>query len=196
MQSFLFVDDTLFFIPGTPQQVSKPLRALIALLEEYGEVSGYKLHKGKCGVVFYGPSRLPPGTVLYGVKVCTKVKYLGTWLAQASIMEQYQGPLSKLMIKAQFLASLPLRVEEKIQALYIWAYPVLRHMAVLFFPTQQVIRKANMAMRIALGIRSWVLPTAQWRLPREKGGYVLGTAGDFLLWCHSSVYVKALSLPV
>ena len=80
VQSFVFVDDTLFFIPGTPRQVRTTLRAPIALLEEYGEVSGYKLNKGKCGVVFQGPDQLPQGTVLFGVKVCTKVKYLGTRL--------------------------------------------------------------------------------------------------------------------
>ena len=34
-------------------------------------------------------------------------------------MEQYQGPLAKLFVKAQFLASLPMRVEEKISALYL-----------------------------------------------------------------------------
>jgi hypothetical protein len=30
----------LFFIPGTPQQVRTTLQALVALLEEYGELSG------------------------------------------------------------------------------------------------------------------------------------------------------------
>ena len=89
----------------------------------------------------------------------SKVKYLGTWLGHATILDQYQRPLAKLMGKAQFLASLPLKAEEKVQALHTWAYLVLRHIAVLFFPTHQIIRKANLAMRVALGIRSWALPT-------------------------------------
>ena len=100
VQSFVFADDTLLFIPGTPQQVRTTLQALIAFLEEYGEVSGYRLSKGRCGVVFQGPNRLPQCILLFGVKVCTKVKYLGTWLGQATIMEQFQGLLSKLMVKA------------------------------------------------------------------------------------------------
>ena len=62
----------------------------------------------------------------------------------------------------------------------------------LFFPTQQVMWQANMAMRIALGNRNSALPTTQWILPYKKGRYALGTLGDFLLWCHSPVYVKAL----
>ena len=74
---------------------------------------------GKCGVVFQGPDPLPPGTFLYGVRVCTKVNYLGTWLGHASVFDQYQVPLAKLMVKAQFLASLPLKSEEKNQAQYI-----------------------------------------------------------------------------
>ena len=168
------------------------LDSLLQLLRQYGEVSGYRLNMDKCGVVFQGPGTPPPGTVLYGVLVRSKVKYLGTWLRHATVLDQYQGPLAKLMIKARFLASLPLKAEEKIQALYTWAYPVLQHIAILFFPTQQVIRKANMAMRVVLGIRSWVLPTTHWKLPHNRGGYALGSAGDFLLWCHSAAYVRAL----
>ena len=188
----LFADDTLFFIPGTPGQVRATLESLLQLLRQYGEVLGYRLNMDKCGVVFQGPDAPPPKTVLYGVQERSKVKYLGTWLGHAIVLDQYQGPLAKLVVKAQFLASLPLIAEEKIQALYAWAYLVLRHIAILFFPTQQVIRKANMAMRVAPGIRSWVLPTTQWKLPHNRGGYALGSAGDFLLRCHLAAYVRAL----
>ena len=73
------------------------------------------------------------------------------------------------MIKAHLSAFLPLKAEEKRQALYTWVYPVHRHIGVLFFPTQHVIRKANMAMRIAPGIRSWALPTTYWKLPHNRG---------------------------
>ena len=191
VESFLFVDDTLFFIPGTPAQVNATLQTLLGLLRSYGDVSGYRLID-KCGIVFQGPDTLPKGTVLYEVKVRTKVKCLGTWLGEASIMEQYQGPPAKLFVKAQFLASLPMRVEVKISALYLLAYPVLRHIAVLFFPTQQVIKKANMAMRVALGIRSWALSTLHWRLPAAQGGYSLGTAREYLLSCHSTAYTRVL----
>ena len=171
VESFLFADDTLFFILGTPAQVKATLQTLLGLLRNYREVSRYRLNIDKCGIVCQGPDALPQGIVLYGVKVHTKVKYLGTWLGEVSIMEQYQGPLAKLFVKAQFLAFLPMRVEEKISALYIWAYSVLRHVAVLFFLTQQVMRKANMAMRVALGICSWAQPTLHWRLPAAQGGY-------------------------
>ena len=51
-----------------------------------------------------------------------------------------------------------------------------------------------MAMRVALGIRSWALPTTHWKLPHKRGGYVLGSAGDFLLWCHSTAYVRVLKV--
>ena len=68
-------------------------------------------------------------------------------------MDQYQVPLAKLTVKAPFLALLPLTAQVKIQALYTWVYPMLRHIAVIFFPTPAVIKRANMAMRIALGIR-------------------------------------------
>ena len=87
-------------------------------MEVYGRVSGYRLNVDKCGVVFQGPDTRPPGTVLYGVQVRSKVKYLGTWLGHATVLDEYQGPLAKLMVKVQFLTSLPLKEEEKIQALY------------------------------------------------------------------------------
>ena len=96
------------------------------------------------------------------------------------------------MVEAQFLASLPLKAEEKIQAKYIWVYLVLRHIAILFFPTHQVIRKPNVAMCISLGIRTWCLPTMHWKLRYERGGYALGSARNFLLWCHSLAYVRTL----
>ena len=153
------------------------LDSLLQLVRQYGEVSGYRLNMDKCKVLFQGLDAPPPGTVLHGVLVRSKVKYLSTRLGHATVLDQYQGPLAKLMVKAQFLASLPLKAEEKIHALYIWAYPVLWHIAVLFFPTQQVIRKANMAMRVALSIRSWALPTTQRKLPHNRGGYALGSAG-------------------
>ena len=130
------------------------MESLLQLLWQYGDVSGDLLNMDKCGVVFQGPDARPPGTVLYGVLVRSKIKNLGTWLGHATVLDQYQGPLAQRMVKAQFLASLPLKAGGEIQALYTWAYPVLRHIAVLFFPTQHVIRKANMAMRVALGIRS------------------------------------------
>ena len=178
VESFLFADDTLFFIPGTPSQVKATLQTLLGLLRSYGDVSGYRLNIDKCGIVCQGPDALPPGTVLYGVRVRTKVKYLGAWLGEASIMDQSQGSLAKLFVKAQFLASLPMRAEEKISALYLWAYPVLRHVAVLFFPTQQVTRKANMAMRVALGIRIWALPTPTGGYCRCRGDTHWGRWGN------------------
>ena len=75
VQSFLFADDTLFVIPGTPGQVRTALESLLLLLQQYGEVSGCWLNMDKCGVVFQGPGAPPPGTILYGVQVRSKVKY-------------------------------------------------------------------------------------------------------------------------
>ena len=122
-----------------------------------------------------------------------QVSWYAAWLGDHSgtVLETFV----QIYGEGQFLASLPLKVEGKIQDLYIRAYPVLRHIAVLFFPTQQIIRKPNMAMRIALGICRWALPTKHWRLLQERGGVSLGSTGDVLLWCHSTVYVTALRSP-
>ena len=76
----------------------------------------YRLNIDKCGIVCQGLDALPQGTVLFAVKVQTKVKYPGTWLREASIVEQ--GPLAELFVKAQFLAFLAIRVEEKSSVLY------------------------------------------------------------------------------
>ena len=85
-------------------------------------------------------------------------------------MEQFHGPLAKLQAKAWFLASLPLTEKERVQALHLWAYPVLRHVAVQFFPTMEVIRKANMAMRTSLQIKNWDLPLSCWQQLVDGGG--------------------------
>ena len=66
-------------------------------------------------------------------------------------------------MKAQFLATLRLTESEKVQALHLWAYPVLRHVALQFFPTPQVMRRANMAMQTALHVRNWDLPVSCWQ---------------------------------
>ena len=108
-------------------------------------------------------------------------------------MEQFQGPLATLQAKAQFLATLLLRESEQVQALHLWAYPVLQHVALQFFPTPQVIPRANMAMRTALQ-RNSDLPVSCRQQPRDKGGYDLGTAGDYMLWVHSQVFVQILRL--
>ena len=97
------------------------------------------------------------------VRVSQKVKYLGTWLGHATVMEQFQGPLAKLQPKAQFLASLPLTEAEKVQALHLWVYPVLRHVAQQFFPSIADIRGANMAMCTAPQVKNWDLPVSCWQ---------------------------------
>ena len=65
------------------------LESLLRLLRQYGDASGCRLNMDKCGVVFQGPHAPPPGTVLYGVSVRSKVKYLGTWLGHATVLNQY-----------------------------------------------------------------------------------------------------------
>ena len=45
-----------------------------------------------------------------------KVKYLGIWLGNATVMQQFQGTLPKL--QAQFLATLPLTESKKVQHLH------------------------------------------------------------------------------
>ena len=47
-------------------------------------------------------------------------------------------------------------------------------------------------MCIALGIRNQALPTTHWKVLQERGGFTPGSVGDFLLWCHSTMSVKAL----
>ena len=51
-----------------------------------------------------------------------------------------------------------------------------------------------MAMRTALQVRNWDPPVSCWQQPRDKGGYDLGTAGDYMLWVHSQVFVQMLRL--
>ena len=57
-----------------------------------------------------------------------------------------------------------------------------------------MIHHANMAMRTALQVRNWDLPVSCWQQPGDKGGYNVGTAGDYMLWVHSQVFVQILCL--
>ena len=81
---------------------------------------------------------------------------------------------------------------EKVQALHLWTYPVIRHMALHFFPSDKDVRHANMAMRTTLGIRNWDVPTSHWQREPAHGGYSLGTAGDCALRTHSLPFVRLL----
>ena len=83
--------------------------------------SGYKLDLKKCGVVMQGQEWPNMQESIAGLRVCRKIKYLGTWLGQATVMKQFQGPLAKLQAKAQFLATLPITEAQKVQALHLWA---------------------------------------------------------------------------
>ena len=94
-----------------------------------------------------------------GFKICYKVKYLGTWLGEVSVYEQYLGPLGKLQAKPQLLSSLPLSSAEKVHALHLWAYPVMRHVlshiqghSACQHGYKSSARHANMGMRAAPGI--------------------------------------------
>ena len=68
----------------------------------------------KCGVVLQGHEWPDIKVPIAGFKVCRKVKDLGKWLENASVMEQFHGPSAKLQAKAQFSATLPLRENEKV----------------------------------------------------------------------------------
>ena len=119
MRSFLYADDTLVFIPGSLPTVRQGLQGLRELLTHYGDVSGYKLNMRKCGVVLQGIEWNSTEATISGFHIRHKVKYLGTWLGNATVMEQFQGPLAKLQAKAQFLATLPMTECEKVQALHL-----------------------------------------------------------------------------
>ena len=76
VESFLFTDDTLFFILGTPAQVRATLQTLLGLPRQYGDVSRYRLNIDKCVIVCQGPDTLPHGTLLLVRRYARK---LNTW---------------------------------------------------------------------------------------------------------------------
>ena len=192
LRAVLYADDTLIWVPGGPAEVEPKMRELLGLLVEYGEVSGYHLNRATCAIVPQGWDAEEWPEEVAGLTVAKKARYLGVWLGQVGEEEQFQGPLAKALTKASFLARLPLSTTEKVKILEIWLYPVLGHVAAVIRPPSKVLSKAGQIMRIALGIKSWTLPTLHMTQPEERGGYRLQRATDYLHWAHSRTYVHFL----
>ena len=192
LRAFLYADDTLIWVPGTPAEVEPKVRELLGLLVEYGEVSGYRLNRTKCAIVPQGWDEEDWPKEVAGLSVAKKTRYLGVWLGQVGEEEQYQGPLAKAMTKASFLARLPLSTAEKVKVLETWLYPVLGHVAAVIRPPSRVLSRAGQIMRMALGIKSWTLPTLHMTQPEDRGGYKLQRVTDYLHWAHSRTYVNFL----
>ena len=91
MRGFLYADDTLVFILDSLPTVRQGLQGLRELLTHYWEVSGYKLGMRKCGVVLQGIEWNNTEVTISGFHMQRKVKYLGTWLGNATVWSSSKG---------------------------------------------------------------------------------------------------------
>ena len=114
---FLYADDTLVWIEGSPTEVQASVRKLKGIMQEYGDHTGQRLNVSKCAVILQGDWGSLPITSLEGIPVEPYVRYLGWHLGKMAPFDLYAAALRKFETKAQQLGTLPLSDKEKVAAL-------------------------------------------------------------------------------
>ena len=98
------------------------VEAVLYVLGIFGHYSGLKINRGKSYALVKTRSRECP-THIAGLHVQQKLKYLGVLLGHVSPSEAYGPVISKMMLQARHLSTLPLPLEEKTAILQTWISP-------------------------------------------------------------------------
>ena len=159
IKQYLYADDTMIWIPGDRSRVQQVGEQLMAAMREYAEFSGQELNVDKCEVVLQGNWTNKDFTV-GGIKVGTKIKYLGVYIGKATAEQQYAGPKRRFDQKMYFLQNTSLTQEEKAEAIRTWGLPVFAVVAKLVYPTEEVLRGLEASIRRAMGVRPMGMTTA------------------------------------
>ena len=137
-QVFLYADDSMVWVPGTPAEVQAQTLHLTRVMAQYAQFTGQTLNLAKSKAVVQGDWGPMGITQVGGIQLVKAVKYLGWYVGDMGPVEQYTGPMRKYKLKCQQLEMLPLTLEEKAQALATWAYPVFDVVGRMAYPMDKI----------------------------------------------------------
>uniref|UniRef100_A0A7S1I8F4 Reverse transcriptase domain-containing protein n=1 Tax=Eutreptiella gymnastica TaxID=73025 RepID=A0A7S1I8F4_9EUGL len=82
VKTFLYADDSLLWVEGNPQEVSRTVAELKEIMREYGNYTGQRLNLSKCSAILQGDWGQVPISHIEGIQVEKYVRYLGWHLGE------------------------------------------------------------------------------------------------------------------
>ena len=111
-------------------------------------------------------------------------------LGHLTVEQAYGTVIAKMLLRAQYISTLPLTLGETASVLKIWAAPCVYLSAQVYFPSPSVVQQLNAVQSVALGLNSRGLNWDILAEPAAKGGIALAPLGSYALWIHSQGFVQ------
>ena len=186
-------DDLLLYIPISPALICPLIPDIMYTLRRYAKFVGLKINLDKSAFLLRGfwTDRQKTKLASTGIPVQSKVKYLGNLFGDVTPDEAFAPHLSRALARAQFAATLPLTMSERVHVLQEWILPLMIYPARAYFPTEDVCTKLANVYRVTLRLSSWGLTLPILQLPPKLGGALLPKPSLFLLWQHATHFVMS-----
>ena len=180
----IYADDLLLYIPVSPALICPLIPDIMCTLRRYAKFVGLRINLDKLAFLLRGfwTDRQKTKLENTGIPVQSKVKYLGNLFGDVTPDEAFAPHLSRALARAQFAATLPLTMPERVHLLQEWILPLMIYPARAYFPTEDVCTKLANVYRVALRLSSWGLTLPIVQLPPKLGGALLPKPSLFLLW--------------
>ena len=154
VEILLYADDILLLFRGSGRRTVGNVEAMLYVLGIFGHYSGLTINRGKSYALVKTRSRECP-THIAGLQVQQKLKYLGVLLGHVSPSEVYGPVISKMMLRARHLSTLPLPLEEKTALLQMWISPWCCLTARVHRPNLHVERQMHVLQATAFSMSCW-----------------------------------------
>ena len=188
VEILLNADDMLLLFRGIGHRTVGDVEAALYVLGVFGHYSGLTINRGKLYALVKTRSRECP-THIAGLHVQQKLKYLGVLLGHVTPSEAYGPVISKMMLRARHLSTLPLPLEEKTALLQMWISPCCYLTARVHRPNLHVERPMYAIQAIALSMSCWGLTRGILAEPASRGGVEMASLAAYIQWVHSHSFV-------
>ena len=184
----LYADGILLLFRGSGRRTVGNVEAVLYVLGIFGHYSGLTINRGKSYALVKMRSRECP-THIAGLQVQQKLKFLGVLLGHISPSEAYGTVISKMMLRARHLSTLPLPLEEKTALLQMWISPCCYLTARVHRPNLHVERQMHVIRSTALSMSCWGLTRGIWAEPARPGCVEMASLASYVQWVHSASFV-------
>ena len=176
--------DLWLYIPIFPALICPLIPDIMYTLRRYAKFAGLKINLDKSAFLLRGfwTERQKTKFTSTGIPLQRKVKYLGNLFGDVTRDEAVAPHLARALARAQFAATLPFTMPERVHLLHEWIPPLMIYPARAYFPTEDVCSKLANVYRVTLRFGSWGLTLPILQLPPKLGGALLPKPSFFLLW--------------
>ena len=183
VEVLLYADDMLLLFLGSGRRTVGNVEAVLYVISIFGHFSRLTINRGKSYALVKAGSRE------LGLQVQQKLKYLGVLPGHVSPSEAYGPVISKMLLRARHLSTLPLSLEEKSVLLQMWISPCCCLTARVHRPNVHVERQMQVIQGTALSMSCWGLTRGILAEPTTRGGIDMASLASYVQWVHSHSFV-------